>query len=84
MHNLMKYVLQFVMFLFVFMVVEAVVCLIAGCPLFSLAGWQKLLVIVLAVLVNELIVCLWTRRVNARKRKNRDGKYDELFDEAGL
>ena len=80
----MKYVLQFVLFLFVFAVVEAVVCLIAGCPLFSLVGWQKLLVIVLAVLVNELIVYLWTRRVNARKRKNRDGKYDELFDEAGL
>lgn len=80
----MKYILQFILFLFVFVVVEAVVCLIAGCPLFGLVGWQKLLVIVLAVLVNELVVYLWMRRVNARKRKNRDGKYDELFDEAGI
>lgn len=84
MHNLMKYILQFILFFFVFVVVEAVVCLIVGRPLFSLVGWQKLLVIVLAVLVNELLVCLWTRRTNARKRKNRDSKYDELFDEAGI
>ena len=84
MHNLMKYILQFILFLFVFVVVEAVVCLIAGCPLFSLVGWQKVLVIVLAVSVNELIVYLWIRRINARKRKNRDGKYGKLFDEAGL
>ena len=84
MHNLMKYILQFILFLFVFVVVEPVVCLIAGWPLFSLVGWRRLLVIVLAVLVNELVVYLWMRRVNARKRKNRDGKYDELFDEAGI
>lgn len=80
----MKYILQFILFLFVFVVVEAVVCLIAGWPLFSLVGWQKVLVIVLAVLVNELVVYLWMRRVNASKRKNRDTKYDELFDEAGI
>lgn len=79
--------IDFVIFLIVFCITEAIIDLVMGWDLWNLSSRttsQTMTVICIACAVNGLVFTFIGRYRSKRNQKKIDKQYDKLFDEAGI
>ena len=79
--------IDFVIFIVVFCIIEAIIDLVMGWDLWDLSSRttsQALVIISIACAVNGLVFTLIGHYRSKRYKKNIDEQYGKLFDEAGI
>ena len=79
--------IDFVIFIVVFCIIEAIIDLVMGRDLWDLSSRttsQALVIISIACAVNGLVFTLIGHYRSKRYKKNIDEQYGKLFDEAGI
>ncbi len=79
--------IDFVIFIVVFCIIEAIIDLVMGWDLWDLSNRttsQALAIISIACAVNSLVFTIIGHYRSKRYKKNIDEQYGKLFDEAGI
>ena len=79
--------IDFVIFIVVFCIIEAIIDIVMGWDLWDLSNRttsQALIIISIACAVNSLVFTLIDHYRSKRYKKNIDEQYGKLFDEAGI
>ena len=79
--------IDFVIFIVVFCIIEAIIDLVMGWDLWDLSSRttsQSLVIISIACAVNGLVFTIIGHYRTKRYKKNIDEQYGKLFDEAGI
>ena len=79
--------IDFVIFIVVFCIIEAIIDIVMGWDLWDLSSRttsQALVIISIACVVNSLVFTIIGHYRSKRYKKNIDEQYGKLFDEAGI